>query len=148
MGFNITWPSNTGEVINDIREEIGRDITINVSVTGTPCPDCDLDPITNTSLDSFCTTCSGVYWLNTTSGYVIKAHVRWMSADMPLYTQGGAIYEGDCIATLEFTEQNLENVQNSDSFVVDEKDLYLEKYALRGVPSINRIRVFLKEDND
>jgi len=148
MSFGITWPTNTADVINEIRDNIGRDITIKVLIDGTPCPICELDPITNTSTDSFCEVCSGVYWLNTTSGYVINAHVRWMGADTPLYTPGGAIYEGDCIATIEYTEENLQNVQNSDSFIIDEKDLYLEKYTMRGVPTINRIRLYLKEDSE
>jgi hypothetical protein len=133
---------------DEIREKIQRAITINVKVEGTPCPVCELDPITNTSSDSFCTTCSGVYWLNTTSGYSTYGHVRWMGADRPLYTEGGVIDDGDCIVTIKYTSTVLTYVQNSESFIIDGRDLYLEKYILRGVPNVDRIRIILKEDNE
>lgn len=148
MTFQITYPSNTKSIIDDIRGTIGRNITINVSVEGDPCPACELNPVTNTSVDSFCTTCSGLYWINTTSGYTISGHVRWLSAGEPMYTPGGIIDVGDCIVTVEYTETNLTNVENSDHFIVDDKDLYLEEYVLRGVPDINRIRIILKEDSE
>ena len=142
------FPTNTVDTIDAIRDEIGRQITINVKVQGTACPVCDLDPITNTSTDSFCETCSGVYWLNTTSGISTYAHIRWGGSDQPMYTAGGVIDMGDCIATIKYTETLLSGVQNSDHFIVDDKDMYLKKYILRGVKPLNRIRVILKEDSN
>jgi len=148
MSFSPTWPSDTKDIIDDIRTAIGRSITINVGVEQDPCPVCSLDPETNTSKDSFCTTCSGVYWITTTSGLSVLAHVNWKKTDQPFYTAGGKIAEGDCIVTIEYTATNLSAVENSVGFIVDTKDLYMKNYELRGVQDINRIRVLLKEDNE
>lgn len=139
---------NTVAIKDAIRESIQRAIIINVAVVGTPCPVCDLDPITQTSTDSFCATCSGVYWLNTTSGYTTSGHVKWVRADQPMYTAGGVIDVGDCIVTVKHTNANLTAVENSDSFIVDNRDLYLKSYVLKGVQELDRIRIFLKEDSD
>ncbi len=144
----ITWPNNTKEIIDDIRDTIGREITINVKVPGDPCPDCDLDPITGVSTDSYCTTCSGLYWINTISGSPVMAHVRWTKIGQPIYEPGGIIYDGDCIVTITYSDENLNNVINSDSFIVDGKDLYMKNYVLRGVQDINRIRIILLEDRE
>lgn len=133
---------------DEIRGTIDRSIMINVKIEGMECPVCELDPITNTSSDSFCVTCSGLYWINTTSGYSINAHVRWLNLDQPSYTEGGVIDQGDCIATVKYTSETLYNIQNSESFIIDDMDLYLKKYVLRGVPSPDRIRIILKEDSE
>jgi hypothetical protein len=139
---------DTTATLDEMRALIQRPITINVKVQGTPCPACDLDPITGTSTDSFCATCSGLYWINTISGYSTSGHVRWMGADQPLYTPGGTIDIGDCIVTLKYTSTNLTNVQNSDHFIVDDRDLYVKDYVMKGVRQLNRIRVILKEDSE
>ena len=139
---------NTVAIKDAIRASIERSILINVAVEGTPCPICDLDPITNTSTDSFCDTCSGVYWLNTTSGYTVSGHIRWKLSDQPLYTAGGVIEEGDCIVTIKHTEPNLTAVVNSKSIIIDGKDLYRIGYVLKGVQELDRIRIILKEDSN
>lgn len=139
---------NTVAIKDAIRESIQRAIVINVAVEGTPCPACDLDPITNVSTDSFCYYCSGVYWVNTTSGYTVSGHVRWISSDQPLYTAGGVIDEGNCIVTIKHTDDNLTAVQNSENFIIDNRDLYLVRYIPRGVQELDRIRIILKEDNN
>jgi len=144
--MTITFPTDTKEVIDDIREAIGRNVTINVKTTGTPCPVCDLDPVTNTSTDSFCETCDGKYWIDTTTPVVVLGHVRWIKNNQPLYTPGGVIDEGDCIVTIEYTAQNLQYVENSESWIVDGQDMYYKTHVPRGKPDINRIRVILKED--
>lgn len=148
MAYGIQWPSNTKEIIDEMRGEIGRTITLNVKVQGDACPDCDLDPITNTSVDSFCTTCSGLYWINTISGLDVNAHIRWLTADEPLYTPAGEIETGDCIATIEYTEANMTAVENSETITIDDRETYVINYVPRGKPSINRIRMVLKEEND
>jgi hypothetical protein len=139
---------NTVAIKDAIRESIQRPIVINVAVEGTPCPICDLDPVTNNSTDSFCYYCSGVYWLNTTSGYLVSGHIRWRSSDQPMYTAGGVIDIGDCIVTVKLTDENLDAVQNSENFIVDERDLYLKNYVLKGVQELDRIRIILKEDSE
>lgn len=139
---------DTTAVLDEIREKIQRPVTINVHVQGIPCTACSLDPITNTSTNSFCTVCSGVYWIHTTSGYDTYGHVRWLGADQPLYTEGGTIDMGDCIVTFKYDTQTLSYIQDSESFIVDGRDLYLKEYIPRGVQNLNRIRVILKEDSD
>lgn len=139
---------DTTDILDGIRETIQRPITINVHVQGTACPVCDLDPITNTSTDSFCIYCSGLYWINTTSGISTYGHVHWMGLDQPMYTQGGTIDTGDCIVTFKYTATILSGIQNSTNFIVDDRDMYLKKYVLKGVKELNRIRVLLKEDSE
>lgn len=136
------------EVLDAMRSSIQRPIVINVNIEGTPCPVCDLDPITNTSTDSFCETCDGLYWLNTTSGLLVSGHVRWTRTDQPMYSPGGIIDQGDCIVTVKYSEETLSGIQNSSSFTVDDRDLYLKNYVQKGVQQINRIRIILKEDSD
>lgn len=139
---------NTVAIKDAIRESIQRTIVINVAVEGTPCPACDLDPITNTSTNSFCEVCSGVHWLNTTSGYTTSGHIKWVGADQPMYTAGGIIDVGNCIVTIKYTNSNLAAVENSDSFIVDNKDMYLKTFITKGVQELDRIRIILKEDSD
>jgi len=145
MGFGISWPTNTTDIIDEIRYTIGRDILINVRVSGTACPDCSLDPVTNLSTDPFCATCAGEYWLNTISGVTCSAHVRWKSTDQPLRVAGGIIDEGDCYVTIALSG-HLGCVQSSVSYVVDDKLMYMKNYKVRGVPQPNRITVVLLED--
>lgn len=139
---------DTTDILDEIRGEIQRPVIINVHVQGTACPVCDEDPITHASVDSFCPVCSGLHWINTTSGISTYGHVRWMGLDQPQYTAGGIIDDGDCIVTLKYTTVLLSGVQNSENFIVDGRDLYLKKYILRGVKQLNRIRVLLKEDSE
>lgn len=138
---------DTTETLDAIRATIERPITINVKVQGTPCSACELDPITNTSVNSFCTVCSGLHWINTISGYTISGHVRWTRLEQPMYSPGGIIDQGDCIVTVKYSELTLTNIQNSDHFIVDERDLYLKNYVKKGVRQLNRIRIILKEDS-
>lgn len=144
--MNITFPSNTKEIIDKIRGTIGRDITIYVTVSGIACSGCTLDPRTNTSLDPFCSICGGDYWLNTTSGVSYSGHVRWGKSHQPYRVHGGVIDEGDCKVTISYSDEALQHVQNSDYFVVDGIDLYMKNYHLKGVPNVNRIAITLLED--
>jgi len=146
--MTIVWPSDTKTIIDEIRSTIGRNILVNVAVTGIPCSTCTLDPINNESTDPLCSECDGLYWKSTVSGWTVKAHVRWGSADRPIYTPGGKAFEGDCIVTIEYTASGLSNIENSESFVVDNKELIMEDFILKGVPDINRITIALVEKNN
>ncbi len=134
MSFSITWPPNTRAVIDKIREAIGREITIYVTVTGVVCTTsgCSLDPVTNLSTDPFCPGCEGNYWVDTISGWTCSAHIRWRQTDQPLWTAGGIIDEGDCKVTIANSGVALYNVQHSKYFVVDDIDLYMKSYFLKG----------------
>lgn len=144
--MNITYPSNTKEIMDDIRDVIGRDITIYTTVSGIPCSLCELDPTTGYSVDPYCSGCDGGYWTSTLSGYTVNAHVRWSQSEQPLWTSGGIIDEGDCKVTITYSEANLEIVQNADYFVVDGKELYMKHYIPKGVQELNRISIILLED--
>ena len=150
MTFGVTFPSDTKAIIDEIRGVIGRDVTIFVTVTGIPCTEagCSLDPVTNLSTDSFCTVCGGNYWLEATSGYTCSGHIRWLGADKPMWVAGGVIEDGDCKVTLTMSDENLNNVKNSHHFVIDEIEMYMKEYRLRGAKEINRIQVILLEDPD
>lgn len=146
----ITFPTDTKEVIDEIRGTIGRDVTIFVTVTGIACtePTCSLDPVTNLSTNSFCTVCGGNYWLDTISGWTCSGHIRWLGADKPLWVPGGVIEEGDCKVTITHSVGALNNVKNSHHFVVDNIEMYMKSYRLKGVKPVNRIQVILLEDPD
>lgn len=146
--MTIVWPSDTKDIIDKIRDAIGRNITVNVAISGTACSTCDYDPVNDESTDPLCPECNGLYWRNTISGWVTVAHVRWGSADRPIYTPGGRAFEGDCIVTIEYTASGLNNIENSESFIVDDKELIMEDFILKGVPNINRITIALIEKDN
>lgn len=146
--MTIGWPSNTTEIIDEIRDTIGRDITINVEVTGIPCPvsGCYLDPVTGLSTDQFCPTCSGFHWINTISGLTLTAHVRWGDADKNIWETGGYLIDGDCLVQIKYTTTNMDAVNDAKSFLVDDRVLVKKSVDLRGVPSVNRILVTLEQE--
>lgn len=143
----ITWPSNTTDIVDQIRDAIGREIMINYTVSGIPCTasGCYLDPVTNLSTNQFCTVCGGNYWLNDTLPYTVDAHVRSLSLDQPFWAPGGRVMEGDLLVQIKYTPSGLYAVENSVSYIVDSKTFIMKHFDLRGVPQPNRIVVTLKE---
>lgn len=143
----ITWPNDTGDVVDAIRDAIGRDITIYVTVSGIPCTvsGCSLDPVTNLSTNQFCPVCGGNYWINTVSGLTVNAHVRLRTVDIPIWTVGGEIVEGDAQVQIKYTATNLNAVDNAKYFLVDNKKFIKENISIRGAPAPNRIVVTLEE---
>lgn len=147
--MQITWPeSQVRNTIDAIRDAIGREIQINIMVSGIGCYNCSLDPITNTSINSFCPVCHGTYWRNTTSGYLVSGHVRWASLESPVLQAGGRLPEGDCKVTIAYTEANLYAVDHARDFVVDGKRATLKSYRLKGVHLPNRIAINLLEEGN
>ncbi len=145
--MSIIWPSNTTTVIDDIRDAIGREITIYRTVSGIVCTasGCGLDPVTNLSVDSLCPTCSGYYYINTASGLTVTAHVRLKNVDTPIWTVGGFIVEGDAQFQIKYTTANIEAVDNMEYVVMDGKTFVKKDISLRGVPTVNRVVVALEE---
>jgi len=145
--MSIYWPDNTITVIDAIRDAIGRDITIYTTVSGIPCPasGCSLDPVTNLSTNQFCDTCKGEYWINTVSGVTVLAHVRLRNVDIPVWTVGGLIVDGDAQVQLKYTETNINAIDNAEYFDVDGKQFVKKDISLRGVPTVNRVVVTLVE---
>jgi len=141
----ITFPSDTKTIIDQIRTAIGRLIYINVNTAATGCLSCTLDPVNNTSTEPTCSGCDGFYWVRTTEEVAVSGHVRWGPFDQQNFQTGGIVWEGDCIVTIEYTSDNLSDVQDANYFTVDDKIMVLDKYLYRGKPNVNRIRIFLKE---
>ena len=146
--MTITFPSNTKEVINDIRDAIGRTITFNTLVSQSGCPvvGCNLDPVTNTSTNSFCPTCGSKYWINTYVDSEVTAHVRWKSMDADLWHTGGITWRGDCRAQIEYSAANITILDNSETVQVDGKLMSIEEKIYKGVPELNRIVLILNEE--
>lgn len=142
----IAWPDNTTEIIDDIRDVIGRDITIMVTISGIPCPvsGCDLDPVTQLSTNQFCPVCGGEFFINTLSGFVTKAHITELSdVDRQIWESGGTIVKGDHLVQFKLTVSSLAAVEDADFYIVDGKEFIQEDVSFRGVQELNRVLVTL-----
>jgi len=142
--MDITFPNNTKDTIDKIRQVIGRNITILIP-TFSGCSVCNLDPVTNLSTDSFCENCNGKYWIETFSGYITLAHINWGKTDVKAWFTGGQIFNGDCLIQIEYSPENLSAVELGKVYIVDGKKLRKENQIYRGVQSLNRILIELTE---
>jgi hypothetical protein len=145
--MTIIWPSNTPTIIDSIRGAIGRETIWYTTISSAVCHVCGIDPVTNTALDSFCPTCSGIGYLYTYSGTSITGHVTWGFSEHLGWTAGGQLYEGDCRVQVKNTPRNVTVIENVEWVDVDGKDMQIVKKILRGVPTVNRILVDLMERN-
>ena len=143
--MSITFPTNTEDIIDEIRVAIGRDVDF-YQLVSTECTECSLDPITDTSTNSFCPTCSGLYYINTVSGTTISGHVTWGNVDTLGWFPGGQVFDGDCRVQIKYTLDNLSTVKNSEYMVVDDIQLRIDDYALRGVKNLNRIVITTSQE--
>lgn len=148
----ITWPElEVNNTVAEIISAIGREFTLYVKSSGTPCPQCLssgwYDPVTNSSTNSFCEVCEGMYWLNVPSGIILTGHVKWAVEEIPSWNPGGIVPNGDCIITVLFSSGIENNIKNSLRFTVDNKDLTLKGYKLRGVKHPNRIIITLNQES-
>jgi hypothetical protein len=143
--MTIVWPDNTKTTIDAIRGAIGRDVEFFVVASSIACPTCSLDPITNHSTDSFCPTCSGVYWVPLYSGYTCSGHITWANADFQNWHPGGYQFDGDVRVQIEYTVANLDIVDRAEYVHVDSKVMEIKNFILRGVQSINRILIDMIE---
>lgn len=143
--MKITFPDNTREIINAIRDTIGRDITIIYRAGEIGCSVCSLDPVNNTSTDPFCPVCSGNYWIPVISGEVRKAHVFWKKGQVIDWIPGGVYYDADVTAQIEYSG-NIEHIlDNAEYIVIDGKKFEEKERIYRGIPAINRLILLLKE---
>lgn len=147
----ITWPTDSEKVVVDaIRTAIGRPTYWYILASTIECPTCladgDLyDPVNESSTDSFCPTCSGLYYIPVYSGSEIDAHITWGKSEQLGWYTGGQQMEGDCRVQIEYTTANLNAVDNAKWVIVDGKRMEVKKKILRGVQTINRILVDLDE---
>lgn len=138
------FPSGTRDTIENIINAIGRNVTFYTSTTS-GCYNCSLDPVTGTSINSFCPVCSGTYWISTMSGTDIKAHVTWKYADDTQFHTGGNVFMGDGIIKVMYSGAYMDIINAADYVGVDGKQVNIQKVTLLGVPSINRIVLDFKE---
>jgi hypothetical protein len=145
--MNITFPNNTKEIIDKIRLAIGRPIEFVTTESGTPCPasGCDLDPIANTSTNSFCLTCSGMYWIPEYGSYTISGHIAWGKDEILKWESGGQWFSGEAGAQIEYSDTNITILDKTNYVVVDGKKLEIKKKLFRGVKALNRILLDLSE---
>lgn len=126
-------------IIDDIRELIGRTVTFHTLISTSGCSICVLDPVSQTSTDSFCPICSGEYWINTYSGVLKTAHITWGNADLLDWRTGGQLFEGDCRVQIKLEDTTLDMLDNAEYIVVDDKKVEVKSKILRGVPTLNRV---------
>src|SRR4030042_252337 len=135
----ITWQSaDEVTVVDAIRDAIGREVNFITHVVS-GCYNCSLDPITDTSTNSWCPICSGTYWIKTYSGVLVQAHITWGPADILNWYSAGQQFDGDCRIQVKLTTANLDLVKNCDWVEIDDKKLQIKKTILRGVQPLNRI---------
>jgi hypothetical protein len=139
------FPSNTRDLIEQMIDYDGREITIYTVTSLSGCYNCNLDPVSNTSTDSWCPVCSGEYWIPTYSGTDIKAHVTYGAVENKDWVTGGMIDNGQIQVKFMHSAELEEIVHDSKFFVVDGREMNVSKIILRGVPEVNRILVQLKE---
>lgn len=140
----ITFPEDTEATIDSIRDAIGRPTEWHM-VTLSGCAICELDPITNTSTDSFCPVCSGIFWIPSYEVTIISGHVTWGFSEQLGWVTGGQLMEGECRVQIKYTVANLDTIENAKKIFVDGKEMQMEKKTLRGVKNINRILIDLNE---
>lgn len=136
--------SQIEEIINT---STGRDVEFFYVYSSMACPNPNdsLDPITNTSTNSFCPICSGVYWIPTYSGITMSGHVTWKFDYKNEFETGGRVFIGDAQVKVMHTSEREDFIKNEVKYlVVDDKTMDIVKTTLLGNP-INRIIVSLKE---
>jgi len=144
MTISVSFPSNTGEVVDAIREAIGRPVIFHSQTSISGCGSCSLDPISRKSTDSFCTECEGDYFVPILTDFTVSGHVTWKGADLLDWQTGGQLFEGDCRIQIKHTTRNLNLVSVTGYVTVDGRDLSIAKKIFRGVPESNRIIVDLE----
>ncbi len=145
--MEISWPSeeSRGDFLTALEETVWRPVSFEYVVGVSGCYVCSLDPITDTSTDSFCPLCSGVYWLKTISGINLNAHVTWANSESKNWYSAGQQFDGDCSVKVIYNVSNYGIILNSNGVVVDDRDMQIMKVKLLGAPTVNRITLSLKE---
>lgn len=146
--MTIIWPSNTKDIIDSIREAIGRDVEFMYVYSTITCSACNLDPVTNTSDNSFCPVCSGLYYITTISGYTAGAVITWKPADILNWQPAGQLMDGDCLIQVELTDAIVDILPKTKTVVVDNRIMEIKSKVPRGVQPLNRILLSLIEKEE
>ena len=142
--MNLTFPSDTEDTIDAIRNVIGREVTFLIAST-TTCPTCSYDPVNDSSTDSFCPTCSGLWYITSYEEIPVTGFVSWGFSEHLGWVTGGQLAEGSCRVQIKNDTTNLNLVENVKYIVVDTKKMSIVHKTFRGVPTINRILLDLEE---
>ncbi|MEM4134614.1 MAG: hypothetical protein QXV73_05395 [Candidatus Micrarchaeia archaeon] len=143
----ITFPNNTVEIIDQIRNAIGRPVTFQFTVSGVVCPTCGVNPYTDTGVDPFCPTCSGIGYIYLFDYVTITGHVTWGHNDLPNWVTGGQYFTGDCVVQVKYTDYTKDILEKTEYVYVDGMKMRITSKILRGVPGINRILLDLKQED-
>jgi hypothetical protein len=142
------WVQNTRDYIEEIINKVGRDVDFFYVYSTYACPVCDLDPVTDTSVDSYCPVCSGEYWIDIYSGIMMSGHVTWKFDFQNEFETGGRTFIGDARVKVIHTGERETIIKTPGTYlIVDGKTMDIEKQTLLGSP-INRILIDLKERED
>lgn len=145
---NIVFPSSahTREVVNKIRQVIGRPVTFYTEVINTcTASECSLNPVTGDSTNPFCLVCNGEFYYNTFSGVVISGHISHGKEDILQFYPVGQHFDGDCRIQIEYTDENLTIIDATSYVEADGKTYEIKKSIPRGFPDLNRILLDCKE---
>jgi len=144
----ITFPS-TKATKDAIRDAIGQTATFVIRGVESPCPVCSgleyYDEINEASINPYCTTCSGFYWITADAYSGVTAHVRWKAQDQPDMTVGGNVPEGDCTITIDIDDISSDNIVKIKEIIADSRRLQVYRTIYRGVPQRDRIRFVCRE---
>jgi hypothetical protein len=145
--MTIEFPS-TKTAKDAIRAAIGRDVNF-VFESFSACATCSglgyYDEVNNSSLDSFCPNCSGIFWIPTESIVAVKSHVRWKLADESQKEIGGETFTGDCIITIASDALTSNQLASIKEIRVDSRKLVPTRTIPRGVPNVDRYRILARQ---
>lgn len=139
------FPDNSRDYIQQMINMDGRPVTFYDAVSYSGCNLCSLDPISNTSTDSFCVQCSGLYWIPVYSGLELQAHVTYGRVDNKEWQTGGIVNDGTVTAKVMFSGWISDYIDGTDYVILDGRVYDIVDVDERGIPERNRILVRLKE---
>lgn len=139
--------------IDSVRENIGRYVTF-YTVDKSACPLCTTnnlyDAVNDNSFNALCPICVGVYWLESAVANEVLARVHWVNDEQITATPGGKFWIGEAHLTIDPEYLDLAEACQSESgkVKVDNHNMQITKIIPMGAPTINRIRIILKNMGD
>jgi hypothetical protein len=131
-----------------IRSAIGQQVAFLIRGTPAACPTCTTsgyDPVNESSLNTFCTTCSGTYWIASDTIVSRVAHVRWTREDEPNRGVAGSTLDGDCSITIAIDALTADQLGKIKQVTVDSRKLEVYRSIYRGVQERDRVRLICRE---
>lgn len=146
MTINFPPTKSTKDAIRQAIGQVATFILQGDAVACSVCSGADLyDSVNDLSLDPFCATCSGKYWITQDVESGILAHVRWRSGDESDYGIAGETLMGDCFVTIAIDSLLESQIVKIKEIVVDDRKLEVYRTMKRGVPDRDRIRFVCRE---